>query len=219
MIAVKPPFGDIGVSALRHALRAAAMLDAIVEADTAYRYFRYKHNWLPDADLGQIDDGCGNNVAAVFLDSAALIKGFDHESELSPFPRGRDSVWPGIYDEVPHRFTEPLAKINPGERVPLDTTFCIWRTESDNSWKRSAITVPVGCDDGGFEDLLGLIPVDASGYESWAQEYYERTLPSKAIAAVYEGAPINAAILQAFNAPERIVQVRADAAAADWPIQ
>lgn len=132
MISVDPPFGRLSVEEVRHAFQASAMLDAIVESNPAYRYFKYSREWSEGIDLGQLDDGEGNNMFALFLASqAGLLKGFDHESHMSPFPDEKDHAWPGVFNEVPERFILALSKLTPGESLPLDTTFCVWRTEPD----------------------------------------------------------------------------------------
>lgn len=138
---VEPAFGNLGVDAVKGAFRAAAMLDVLIEADAPYRY--YKHRWADQTDLAEVDDGCGNNMFAIFVASEnGLIKGFDHESALSPYPDDKAEVWPGIFDEVPDVFRPALSNLTPGETLPLDTTFCIWRTAKDEKWMRGLISFP-----------------------------------------------------------------------------
>lgn len=219
MVSVDPPFGILSVETVRRAFQAAAMLDALVEADPAYRYFRYESEWFHGAALGQLDDGCGNNMFAIFLDPGrGALKGFDHESSLSPFPYERDHVWPGIFEEVPDAFRAALANLNAGESLPIDTTFCVWRTELDDAWKRGAIAPHEGATDDGFGDLLSLIPADASAYVSWASGYYEREIPIEPVISLYGGAPLSASLLTAFDTEDHRIRILAEASAIGWPV-
>jgi hypothetical protein len=195
------------------------MLDLIVMADPEYRYFTYRHNWIEGVALAALNDGEGNNMFAVFLGpETGLLKGFDHESLMSPFPDDKNHVWPGIFDEVPDVFSRALANLDPERAVPLDTTFCVWRTEQDDTWKRGNIAFPDDEQDGGFRDLSSLIPLDAAKYISWATEYYERDFPMEAVAAIYSGANLTLALLEAFRADARRASICAEAISIGWPV-
>jgi hypothetical protein len=219
MVSIAPPFGLLPVEKVQRAFQVAAMLDALVEADPDYRYFRYASNWFQGAALGQLDDGCGNNMFAIFLGhDSGLLKGFDHESSLSPFPYEREETWPGIFDEVPDSFRAALANLNDGEVLPLDTTFCIWRTELEDAWKQGVIVLPPGVTDDGFGDLLSLIPLDADTYVSWAAGYYEREIPIESVVSLYEGASLTASLLTSFDADDRRARIFVEASAIGWPV-
>ncbi|WP_123042562.1 hypothetical protein [Cohnella candidum] len=45
------------------------------------------------------------------------MKGFDHESPLSPYAQDEHRVWPGIYDNVPSELLSLLE--HEGEGVPI----------------------------------------------------------------------------------------------------
>lgn len=60
------------------------------------------------------------------------MKGFDHESELSPYARPEYDVHPGIYDQTP---TLLLALLEDEALEKEDVTFCIWRETTDTKWR------------------------------------------------------------------------------------
>src|SRR4051812_39828719 len=51
----------------------------------------------------RMDDGSGNNISVLFSKAGVFIKGFDHESPMSPFSKPF-KICAGIY----HSFPEPL---------------------------------------------------------------------------------------------------------------
>lgn len=79
-----------------------------------------------------------------------LIRGFDHESEMSPYGTDDEEVWPGVIDEVPAALRPLLdepAFFDEGIDVPR-VTVCLWWEPGDTAWRTgSAIAYPAGSED------------------------------------------------------------------------
>jgi hypothetical protein len=105
-------------SLLKAVSKALAVLDMIVEPDPWLRYYSYHQAWGPAEDLASMQDGSGDEYSIVFLDDgAAYVRGFGHESPISPWGHDGD-LWPGLIDGLPERFDQELvSRINPGRRL------------------------------------------------------------------------------------------------------
>lgn len=170
-------------SELEHALRAAAILDTILCAEDWLRYTRFHPDWSPDTRMAMVDNGAGDTLVALFAPQGAIIKGFDHESALSPYAGDTYEVWPGIYEQTPPKL---LALLDDEALERDDATFCLWREPGDGQWNKGDVTIPPGESDGsGF--LLGAIHLSAEAYADWASSYYECQVDLEAVRYVYEG--------------------------------
>lgn len=150
--------------------------------------------------MASMRDGSGNEWFCVFAEVGAFLKGFDHESPMSPWNFDPKQVWPGVLNDVPDEFkrftVEPAFSME-------DTTFCIWRSPSENAWRRGQIEFPPGHDDpDGSADLLSILDRDPRQYQSWAESYYERSVPMEAVDHIYQHKEITDALIRGLN-PER----------------
>lgn len=167
-----------------------------------------KDSWLrlhsriadPGGQLGiyKIDNGAGDTMFIVFSNAGCIIKGFDHESALSPYARDEFAVCPGIYDEVP---ADLLRLLDDPMIEKQDVTFCFWREAEDSGWRKGNIINSDNLDDG-HNFLLRLLFPSASDFIKWAKDYFERELPVQPIEAVYAGVKVNDDIISGIN-PER----------------
>jgi hypothetical protein len=126
--------------ALRKITKALAMLDAIIEPEWEYRYFSFNSKWSESEEMASMRNGSGDGWYCVFSSTGIFLKGFDHESEMSPWNREQKSVWPGVLDNVPAVF-EPCAA-EPAFSMG-DTTYCIWRENSESQWRIGNISFRV----------------------------------------------------------------------------
>jgi len=147
-----------------------------------YRYHFFTPHWKKELDLAEINDGSGNNLFIVFSSHGVIMKGFDHESEMSPYAREDFSIWPGIYDSTPLSLSQLLDDESLEKSV---VTFCIWRESTDNEWKVGNVVFPEGKDDGS-EELLELICPNPKEYKKWADEYFEADISLEIITKVYD---------------------------------
>ena len=119
--------------------------------------------------MAKYDNGGGDHVIAFFRSSGqALVKGFDHESEVSPHAREQYVVWPGMYEGLP---SELLSVIQDEAAEYDDVTFCCWSSDGTD-WTTGNANVPEGIDDGSTW-LLDMVQMDANKFIDWARSYYE----------------------------------------------
>jgi hypothetical protein len=184
---------------LERLVRALAMLDAIMSPDWQYRYFLYNPHWGDPLDerMASLDNGSGDNYFLVFSKAGAFLKGFDHESEMTPWAFDPIRIWPGVLSGVPEEFqtylTEPAFDME-------STTFCIWRRPGDHFWQRGEIEFPDLTDDpDGSQSLLWMLDGNPSTYVKFAKDYYEKEVSLDSVQAIYGLAPLRPDIIAALN--------------------
>lgn len=167
---------------LRRICKATAALDAVLRADEWLRFHSYVSDWGGGLEVAKMDNGAGDDLFCLFSPVGTVLKGFDHESPLSPHAQERYQAWPGIYDALP----APLSALldDPAfERE--DVTFCLWRSAGGTAWETGSVQFPPGGDDGsGF--LLGNVSRTAEDYADWARGYYETEIALEPVQQVYE---------------------------------
>lgn len=178
-----------------------AKLEIILQEEEWLRYYSFEKAWSDQTALAVIDNGAGDDVQIIFAPEGVIVKGFDHESGLSPHAQEEYAVYPGIYNTVPEQL---LTYLHSPQIEFEDVTFCIWRTIEDESWQKGMVDIPVDEDDG-FEFLMGTIHTTATSYCEWAEGYYEMPIPSDVISTIYNGAVITADTIKQLN-PERHVE-------------
>ena len=193
---------------LRELLRSLAMLDALLEPQAEHRYFSYDPSWGPGEAMGSMRDGQGDWFAVCFPSTGgAVLRGFGHESVMSPF-RGRGGEqWPGLFDGLPARYDWAL---DADGFVADEVTFCLWYDV--DSWRIGDVKFPRGVTDpDGSASLLTLFDDMPASYVDWARDYYECELELEAVDAIYATTPLSAEIVAAV-APETNVRAARRAA-------
>jgi hypothetical protein len=146
--------------------------------------------------MASMRNGSGDGYFILFNPNGAAMKGFDHESVMSPWSTVDEKLWPGIFDEVPIEFqsflTEPAFAIQ-------ETTFCIWRRYVDSSWQVGNINYPDADDPDGSEQLLAILDGHPSTYKAFAEDYYEKLIELEAIEQIYRHAPLTPEIIRRLN--------------------
>lgn len=200
---------------LKRRLQALAMLDAILEEEWQYRYYSFNAKWSADTQMGSMRNGGGDDFYAWFGVAGCFLRGFDHESPMSPWAGEGQKVWPGVLDSVPAAFDEAL---NEPAFHMQDTTFCIWRSHSDQAWTAGAIEFPADSDDpDGSVWMLTPLDGDPATYQEFAEEYYERDVAMQAVAHVFEHAPISQALLTLLGSQRTLEDVLKDAEEIGYP--
>ncbi|WP_240634464.1 MULTISPECIES: hypothetical protein [Streptomyces] len=183
------------------------MAEAILNPD-GERYFSFNSTWSETEELASMRNGSGDEYDIVFAPTGAYIRGFDHESPLTPY-RHHDvpEPWPGVLDSVPkifqHYVQEPAFVDEQGTPV---VTVCLWRELEDDTWKAGEIAFPEGHEDPDgsnylFELLLSPTP---EAYHSFAEDYYERTIDIEAVRDLYALRPLDASLITRLNASASI---------------
>jgi hypothetical protein len=92
------------------------------------------------------------------------------------------SPWPGILDSLPPEFegfrSEPAFDTT-------NTSFCIWRRDTDDRWTCGVTSFGAGPDPDGSAGLLGILDGNPSTYVDYAASYFEADVPVAAVQAVY----------------------------------
>jgi hypothetical protein len=185
------------VETLQRLSQSLAMLDAIMSPDWEDRYYSFNSKWSKGEMMASMRDGSGDNYFILFNRSGAIIKGFAHESPMSPFANVPPKIWSGVFDKVPSEFQEFLTE--PAFSIE-ETTFCIWRRYSDLSWQVGDIHYPQGDDPDGSEDLLWILDGNPENYQHFVTEYYEQDVPLSAVQHIYAHKPLTYDIISKLNA-------------------
>jgi len=187
---------------LKKRLMALAALDLILCPEEWLRYHSFIAEWAPQVSLAKIDNGAGDHLFVLFASEGVIMKGFDHESALSPHAGDEYEVWTGIYDETP----EALLAWLDDEAIEKDeVTFCLWRETGDSVWRKGNVDIPDGEEDGsGF--LLGTIFETPEDYADWAEGYFEMPVPLETVQQIYAGAPITADMIRSLNTERDVAE-------------
>lgn len=188
---------------LKEILLCQSALDIIMndERKDWLRLSNFYKNYFDGIDMVKIDNGAGDNMYILFSKDGVIIKGFDHESMLSPYANDDEEIAEGIYDSVPIELLELLKD----ESIEVtDVTFCVWISKNESSWKKGDVIVPddYAEDDDGEGFLLGYIFDDADSWLDWAKDYYEKEIPLECVKAIYEHKDITREIIEKIN-PKR----------------
>jgi hypothetical protein len=190
---------------LRAHLRALAVLDATIGGDPQFADHSFHADWGPGQEAALMDNGSGDDYSVLFTPAGVLIRGFDHESEMSPYGTDDEQVWPGVIDEVPAAlrsllddpaFTDEYLGIT---RV----TACLWRETGDTAWRTgSTIDFPAGNAHPDGSDHLFRLLTDRSAetVQAHFEDYYERRVALDAVRHVLAGHPVTPAIAAALGA-------------------
>lgn len=191
------------ITTLKGILISQSALDIIMnkEEDSWLRVSSYYKNYIDGVDFGKIYNGAGDHMNILFSRNGVIIKGFDHESILSPYCNEENEIAKGIYDNVP----KELMKLLSDESLEVDdVTFCLWREKADSTWKKGDVTTPEEYeeDDDGEGFLTGYIFEDAKSWVQWAQYYYNKEIPLEYVKVIYENKKITRDVIEKIN-PER----------------
>ena len=164
--------------------------------------------------MASMRNGSGDDYFILFNSQGAIVKGFAHESSMSPWATESEQVWTGVLDEVPSEFQEFLAE----PAFSMDaTTFCIWRRSVDPSWQVGEIEYPEEEDPDGSDDLLFILDGEPSTYREFAEQYYERTIDLSAVSHIYEQKFLTAEILEILNAEVSREDLKSDLEEIGYP--
>jgi hypothetical protein len=200
VVAAKLP----AIPVVRRVSQAVAMLDAVLMPQGWLRYYSFAAEWTGSGwALAHMRNGQGDDYLVAFTPEGAFIKGFAHESAMSPWTFHPPHPWPGMTETVPAEFAacfhEPAFSME-------DTTFCIWRRNQDPAWQTAFIAYPDSpYADGAGELLHLLVDPRPAAYQAWAEDYYQRPVDLAAVARVYDLRLLTPRLVAALN-PERALE-------------
>uniref|UniRef100_A0AAU3HXS2 Immunity protein 35 domain-containing protein n=1 Tax=Streptomyces sp. NBC_01393 TaxID=2903851 RepID=A0AAU3HXS2_9ACTN len=214
--------GDLpDIDSLKNLCRSMAMAEAILNPDGEC-FYSYSAEWSETEQVASMRNGSGDEYDIVFAPVGAYIRGFDHESPLSPY-RHEDGPqpWPGVLDSVPETFrcyvNEPAFTDEAGCPV---VTACLWRETGAPSWQTGQIAFPDDHPDPDgsarlFELLLAPTP---EAFQAFAEDYYEMPVDIEALRQVYELRPLGLPQIIALNSGASVSEVVAAARAMGYPL-
>ncbi|ROO85034.1 hypothetical protein EDD29_2569 [Actinocorallia herbida] len=209
------------VARLRDLCRAMAMLEAILSPEWESRYHSFNRNWSPGEEMASMRNGSGDEYSIVFMSGGAYVRGFDHESAMSPYAHEDHEPWPGLLDSVPdvfgHCVTEPAFCDENG--VPT-VTVCLWREPLDDGWRVGEIDYPTNREDpDGSTHLFGLLIDPApEAFKRFAEDYYGVPVDVEAVRALYELRPLTQETVSLLNAGVLVESLAEDLAEIGYPI-
>jgi hypothetical protein len=215
MISTRNLTGLPTIETLGKLTQSLATLDAILMPEWDNRYYSFNSKWAENEQMASMRNGQGDGWYCGFGLVGVFLKGFDHESEMSPWRTEIPKVWPGVLDAVPDAFksfaTEPAFSME-------DTTFCLWRGIQDAQWNAGKISFPAGDDPDGSAWMLAILDGNPNTYKSWAEDYYACPVSLSAVQQIYEHAPLTAELVQELNATIKLAALLADASEIGYPV-
>jgi hypothetical protein len=172
MISTQDLSGLPDIVGLRRLLKSLALLDALLCREWEFRLYSFNTRWSAKEQMGSMRNGQGDDFHALFNSAGCFLKGFAHESPMSPYrDNGNKQLWPGVIDSVPPEFAECLRE--PAFTIE-DTTFCIWRLFGESAWQRGTVDFPPSRDPDGSSSLLGPLDGKPETYREWAVSYFHK---------------------------------------------
>ncbi|MFF2250371.1 hypothetical protein [Streptomyces sp. NPDC058142] len=207
------------ISVLREHCRSLSVLEAILSPEWEGRYYSFNERWSETESMASMRNGSGDEFSIVFSPAGAYVRGFAHESPMSPY--AEDGPWPGVLDEVPDVFRscveEPAFCDEDGMPV---VTACMWRETDHVAWKTGTIDYPdEQPDDADGARYLFQLLVDRSpeAFQRWAQDYYEVPVAVEAVAHVFASHPLSDSVVNALNPEITVADLAEDLAEIGYP--
>lgn len=200
---------------LLRACRALAMVEAGLNDNPVTRWHMVASNEAQEC-ICRVSDGSGNEALIWFGPDGAVIRGFDHESEMSPWVHDPVQLWPGLDEGFPPALRPaPTIEVAGIESV----TFLIWRSAEDRQWSIGSIELPVGdsADPDGSEYLLRAISRPVEGHR-FLEEYYEREVSRVAVEQLFQAVPLTHELLEQIGAVRHHDDVFAEARVIGYPV-
>ncbi|WP_329129558.1 hypothetical protein OG552_03760 [Streptomyces sp. NBC_01476] len=207
------------IAELRDHCRSLAMLEAILSPDWESRYHSFAARWSESEEMASMRNGSGAEYSIVFSSAGAYIRGFDHESAMSPY--AEDGPWPGVLDEVPEVFRgyveEPAFTDEDGMPV---VTACLWREAKDDAWRAGTIDFPEvssGDPDGSGYLFQLLTDRSAEAFQQFAEDYYEVPVDLAAIRHILALGPLTDEVVAAVNPHVALAELAEDITEIGYP--
>jgi hypothetical protein len=208
---VAQPVGVARTRELERHCQALAVLEAILCPEPRWRYFSFDPMSRPGQRVAKMEAATGDGWLIWFSPEGVVIRGFDHESPVSPWRRNPVEPWPGLFDGLP-------AKLRHGPRLKVEgvesITFCLWWDVGDPGWRTGVVAQPdakYGDPDGSGWLLAELVAPVA--YQGHAEEVHERVVPLDVIEGNYGHQPLTPGLIGAIDSVQSIlVRLRSQ-----WP--
>lgn len=203
------------VENLRKLTQSLAVLDAIMCPQWEFRYSSFDSKWGEDEMLASMRNGAGDEYFILFNKYGAIIKGFDHESQMNLCDEPEE-VWPGVLDQVPNEFQSFLQDA----AFPREyTTFCTWHLSKNSKWETGKIEYPNDNEEAdGSGWLLTLLNNDPKAYCDWAKDYYEQEIDCELVKKIYQHEQLTEEVVKKLNPECDFNKLKEDIEEINYPI-
>ncbi|MGX9923584.1 hypothetical protein ACWIG4_27465 [Streptomyces sp. NPDC002248] len=185
-------------------LRALAVLDQAICRDPRFSRYSFSTTWGPATQAALMDNGSGDDFSVHFAPAGVLVRGFDHESEMSPYATDDEQVWPGVIDEVPAALRPLLDHptfVDEDLGAPR-VTACLWWETGGSAWRTgSGIVFPSGRQDPDGSGHLFRLLTDRSpeAVQAHFEEDYGRPVPLDTVRHTLAGHPLTPEAARGLN--------------------
>jgi hypothetical protein len=197
-------------ASLQRTLQSTALLDAILCDEPYLRTHHFDAFWSTGVTMAKMDNGSGDHYYVAFCDAGVFVKGFDHESPMSPYAAEAFGVWPGLLDQVPAEFAEFVAE--PAFEME-DITCCLWWATPAACWQIGNVQFPDHRvnDPDGSAWMLRSFTFDAASYCDWANDYFDVSISVQHAKRVFAHEPLTPELVHSINPTCEWDQVCTDA--------
>jgi hypothetical protein len=203
------------MDSLRRRLQQMAALEAVFAIGRGTSDHEFYPIWNRSQQLGAIKNGSGDELFVHFTPGGCFIKGFAHESVMTPYRTNPPTLWPGLLANLPSDFQSSLNE--PAFDIP-SATFIVWRRVNDAKWHTDDIEFPNHAYGDGSADLLGRLVVSPSEFAEWLAENYEVEVDEDIVADVFSNHPLSDVQLRALNPRAAIAELRRAVEETGYPL-
>ena len=196
-------------------MQEMAALTAVFDIDYGDPTYAYYPKWTKHQQVGAVKNGSGDELFVHFKNAGCFIKGFGHESAMTPHRNSPPALWPKLLDNVPIDFKSSLNE--PAFDMP-NTTFVVWRQADDAQWKTGDIDYPEGKDPDGSTDLLSRLLLGVDEFTEWLADNYDVEVDAPFVAHVFGHKPLSVAQLQQLNEDAPVHSLRSAVEQTAYPL-
>lgn len=204
------------IELLRQHMQKLAALTAVFSVDIGEPQFGFNPRWSKHQQVATNINGCGDELYIHFTRHGCFIKGFAHESEMTPYKSPDHSIWTGVLENVPAEFNSSLKE---PAFDPEATTFVIWRLATDSAWSTGDVKFPPGEYKDGSADLLLPITFTPTDFTEWLAENYETDVDGGVVRSVFESQPLSEEQMSVLNPSAPMHALREAVLSTGYPIQ
>lgn len=202
------------VERLQKLCQSLAMLDAVMSEDWESRYCSFDSKWDTSEMLATMRNGAGDEYFIFFNEYGAIVKGFDHESEMNMCDEPEE-VWKGVLDEVPNEFNKFLQDA----AFPREyTTFCLWNLNLNPKWQIGRIEFPNDDEESdGSGWMLFLLDGLPETYCDWATDYYQKKIYLETVKKIYNQDILTKEMVEKLNPKRAFADLAGDIEEIGYP--
>ncbi|MFN3151102.1 hypothetical protein [Bremerella sp.] len=176
------------IDALQRRIQQMAAITALFAVEYGEPRFAFYPKWAGGTQVGAIKNGSGDELFCHFTSAGCFIKGFAHESSMTPYRHNPPKLWPGLLDGVPSAFEKSLKE--PAFDIPA-TTFVIWQLANGSEWLTGRIDLSDDEYKDGSADLLEPLSFTHIEFTDWLEENYEVEVDGSIVESVFNNRPLS----------------------------